>query len=178
MLYNNGLTLVLGMGDVREWNNSNMFECKSYPDVVFHFWRVSGWLTGLTLVRSIKSAWHDSWFSFFPMSSKPNLFKLFWGGVSSTRLGHWIWKNSHLHFLPKCVRFLPFCGTQNMCSVKLSGRLCMRFTRCHLSALMLAERPEGSRLRGLWKRQRVALSPTVSRQCVCHVPHLHRHALQ
>lgn len=37
MLYNNGLTLVLGIGDVRDWNYSNMCECKSYPDVVFHF---------------------------------------------------------------------------------------------------------------------------------------------
>lgn len=61
-----------------------MFECKSNPDVVFHFRRVSGWPPGLTVMRSIKSAWHDSWFFFFPMSSKPNLFKLFWGGVSST----------------------------------------------------------------------------------------------
>lgn len=97
MLYNNGLALLLGIGDVRDWTNSNMFECKSYPDVAFHFWRVSGWLTGLTVVRSIKSAWHDSWFYSFLMSSKPDLFKLFWGGVSSTRLGRWMWNKSHLH---------------------------------------------------------------------------------
>lgn len=85
-------TLVLGIRDVRDWNKWNRFKCKLYPDV-FHFWRVIGWLTGLVDMRSIKSAWHDSRLSCFPMSSKPNLFKLFWGGVYSNRLGHWIWNN-------------------------------------------------------------------------------------
>lgn len=57
-------TLVLGIKDVRDWNNSNMFECKLYPDG-FHFWRVSWWLTGLSDMRTIKSAWHDPRLSFF-----------------------------------------------------------------------------------------------------------------
>lgn len=64
------------------------------------------------------------------------------------------------------------------CRLELLNCLCMCPPSCLLSALLLPERLEGGRFRGLWKRPRVALSPTVSRQCVCHVPHLHRHTLQ
>lgn len=69
--------LVLGIEDVRDWNNSHMFECKLYPDG-FRFWRVSGWLTGLSDMRSIKSAWHDPQLSFFPCPQSQIYSGCFW----------------------------------------------------------------------------------------------------
>lgn len=54
---------------------------------------------------------------------------------------------------------------------------CICVTAWRISSLItLPERPEGVRLRGLCRRWQIALLPTVSRQCVCHVPfHTLRH---
>lgn len=169
------ILLFVGIKDVRDWNNSHMFECKLYPDG-FHFRRVSGWLTGLSDMRSIKSAWHDPRLSFSPCPQSQIYSSCF--GAECPVID-WVTEYEISHFT--CyLNVSDFCliVVRRMCRLKLLNCLCMCPTSCLLSALLLPEHLEGGRLRGLWKRPRVALSPTVSRQCVCHVPHLHRHILQ
>lgn len=57
-----------------------------------HFRRNSVWLTShqadvsqMWLIRET-SAWHDSSLYYFPMRSRPNIFKLLWGGVANNKL--------------------------------------------------------------------------------------------
>lgn len=51
---------------------------------------------------------------------------------------------------------------------------CICVTAWQISSFItLPERLEGVRLRGLCRRWQIALLPTVSRQCVCHVPCSH-----
>lgn len=110
---------------------------------------------------------------------------LAWATIYSSCFGaecpliDWVTEHEIIHFI--CyLNVSDFCliVVRRMCRLKLLNCLCMCPTSCLLSALLLPERLEGGRFRGLWKRPRVALSPTVSRQCVCHVPHLHQHTLQ
>lgn len=77
-------------------------------------------------------------------------------------------KNSHPVWV---VFFFPEIVMKE--SVNCLG-MCICVTTRRISSLItLPERLEGVRLRGLCRRWQVALLPTVSRQCVCHVPCSH-----
>lgn len=106
---------------------------------------------------------HDS--LSFPCPQSPNLFKLFWGGVSSTRN------------IPQLRFFFLYLNASESCLLVARGTrvvwscrdcLCARFTS---RRLVLPERPEGSALRGLWKEAASGFCPPRSPDGVSAVRH-------